>query len=77
MSRVFSISLNEITFAKLGELRKLYPDMSRNAMIGHIINVYHSGEVSTSEENQILISELQEQLSHFAKLLKKERTKKR
>jgi hypothetical protein len=41
MSRVFSISLNEVTFAKLGELRKLYPNMSRNGMIGHIINVTH------------------------------------
>ena len=41
LSRVFSISLNEVTFAKLGELRKLYPNMSRNGMIGHIINVTH------------------------------------
>ena len=42
MSRVFSISLNDLTFAKLGELQKRYPDMSRNAMINHIINVVHS-----------------------------------
>ena len=50
MSRVFSISLNDLTFAKLGELQKRYPDMSRNAMINHIINVVHSGEVSDMEE---------------------------
>jgi hypothetical protein len=50
MSRVFSISLNDLTFAKLGELQKKYPDMSRNAMINHIINVVHSGETNELEE---------------------------
>ena len=49
-SRIFSINLDDVTFAKLGELQKKYPDMSRNAMINHIINVVHSGEVSDMEE---------------------------
>ena len=49
MSRVFSISLNDLTFAKLGELQRKYPDMSRNAMINHIINVVHSGEFDELE----------------------------
>lgn len=43
-SRIFSINLDDLTFAKLGELQKKYPDKSRNAMIRHIINVVHSGE---------------------------------
>tara|TARA_Y100000361_G_C10844766_1_gene181353 strand:- start:117 stop:377 length:261 start_codon:yes stop_codon:yes gene_type:complete len=42
--RVFSISLDDLTFAKLGELQKKYPDKSRNAMIRHIIHVVHLGE---------------------------------
>ena len=52
MSRVFSISLNDLTFAKLGELQKKYPERSRNAMIRHIINVVHSGETNKLEEMQ-------------------------
>ncbi len=52
MSRVFSISLNEVTFAKLGDLQKRFPDMSRNAMIGHIINVVHSNETNDLEDMQ-------------------------
>ena len=43
-SRIFSINLDDVTFAKLGELQKKYPDKSRNAMIRHIINVVHSLE---------------------------------
>ena len=44
-SRIFSINLDDVTFAKLGELQKKYPDKSRNGMIRHIIHVVHSGEV--------------------------------
>ena len=47
--RVFSISLDDLTFAKLGELQKKYPDKSRNAMIRHIIHVAHSGEFDEME----------------------------
>ena len=43
-SRIFSINLDDVTFAKLGELQKKYPDKSRNGMIRHIIHVVHSGE---------------------------------
>ena len=62
MSRVFSISLNDLTFAKLGELQKKYPDMSRNAMINHIINVVHSGEFNKLEQ-------IEEQLKLYASIL--------
>ena len=48
-SRIFSINLDDLTFAKLGELLKKYPDKSRNAMIRHIINVTHSGEFDDFE----------------------------
>ena len=40
-SRIFSINLDDLTFAKLGELQKKYPEMSRNAMIRHIIHTVH------------------------------------
>ena len=49
-SRIFSINLDDVTFAKLGELQKKYPDKSRNGMIRHIINVVHSGEFTNSIE---------------------------
>ena len=49
-SRIFSINLDDLTFAKLGELQKKYPDKSRNAMIRHIIHVVHSGETNKLEE---------------------------
>ena len=62
MSRVFSISLNDLTFATLGELQKKYPDMSRNAMINHIINVVHSGEFNKLEQ-------IEEQLKLYASIL--------
>ena len=48
-SRIFSINLDDLTFAKLGELQKKYPEMSRNAMIRHIIHVVHSGEYDEME----------------------------
>ena len=52
-SRIFSINLDDLTFAKLGELQKKYPDKSRNAMIRHIINLVHSLEdVQTIEANE-------------------------
>ena len=40
-SRIFSINLDDVTFAKLGELQKKYPDLSRNGMIRHIIHTVH------------------------------------
>ena len=52
-SRIFSINLDDLTFAKLGELQKKYPDKSRNGMIRHIINLVHSLEdVQTIEANE-------------------------
>ena len=51
-SRIFSINLDDVTFAKLGELQKKYPDKSRNGMIRHIIHVVHSGETNKLEEMQ-------------------------
>ena len=51
-SRIFSINLDDVTFAKLGELQKKYPDMSRNGMIRHIIHVVHSGEFHNLEVMQ-------------------------
>ena len=49
-SRIFSINLDDVTFAKLGELQKRYPDLSRNGMIRHIIHIVHSGETNKLEE---------------------------
>jgi hypothetical protein len=49
-SRIFSINLDDVTFAKLGELQKKYPDLSRNGMIRHIIHVVHSGEFTDALE---------------------------
>ena len=43
-SRIFSINLDDVTFAKLEELKKSYPEFSRNGMIRHIINLVHSLE---------------------------------
>ena len=43
-SRIFSINLDDVTFAKLGELQKIYSDLSRNGMIRHIIHLAHSLE---------------------------------
>ena len=51
-SRIFSINLDDLTFAKLGELQKKYPDKSRNAMIRDIIHVVHSGEFQDMEHLQ-------------------------
>ena len=61
-SRIFSINLDDLTFAKLGELQKKYPDKSRNAMIRHIIHVVHSGEVDDLEETlQHLVTTIEKQ----------------
>ena len=67
MSRVFSISLNDLTFAKLGELQKKYPDMSRNAMINHIINVVHSGEFDTMEIKDIMLKQYEVYVALYQK----------
>ena len=63
-SRIFSINLDEVTFAKLGELQKKYPDKSRNAMIRHIIHVVHSGEHNKLEQ---ITKELELVMSILAK----------
>lgn len=68
-SRIFSINLDDLTFAKLGELQKKYPDKSRNAMIRHIINVVHSGEVEDFEEIRIhLIDTIEKQANKWKAL---------
>ena len=61
-SRIFSINLDDVTFAKLGELQKKYPDKSRNGMIRHIIHVVHSGEV---EDLSSTIEHLEKELKFF------------
>jgi len=43
-STVFSISLNKLDMAKLEDLQNKYPNLSRNAMIRHIINIVHTRE---------------------------------
>jgi hypothetical protein len=43
-STVFSISLNELDMAKLGELQKKFPELTRNGMIRRIISVMHLEE---------------------------------
>jgi len=61
-SRIFSINLDDVTFAKLGELQKKYPDMSRNGMIRHIIHVVHSGE---TEDLISIVEHLEKELKFF------------
>ena len=65
-SRIFSINLDEVTYAKLGELQKRYPDKSRNAMIRHIINVVHLGEdlarVEANERFRIYANKVMDKL---------------
>lgn len=51
-STVFSISLNELDMAKLGELQNKFPTKSRNGMIRHIIHLVHSGEFNKMTEMQ-------------------------
>jgi len=63
-SRIFSINLDDVTFAKLGELQKKYPDKSRNGMIRHIINLVHSlDDLSTIEAKE-------KQIKHFTEFVK-------
>ena len=64
-SRIFSINLDDVTFAKLGELQKRYPEMSRNGMIRHIINVMHSGEHLELEGQLNLIQALRWQIENL------------
>ena len=66
-SRIFSINLDDVTFAKLGELHKKYPDLSRNGMIRHIINVMHSGEYLEVEGQLDLIRALRAQIKGLRK----------
>lgn len=65
-SRIFSINLDDLTFAKLGELQKRYPDKSRNAMIRHIIHVVHLGEdlakVEANERFRIYANKVMDKL---------------
>ncbi len=64
-SRIFSINLDDVTFAKLGELQKIYPDKSRNGMIRHIIHVVHSGETLEMEGQLNLIQGLRWQIENL------------
>jgi hypothetical protein len=52
-SRIFSINLDDVTFAKLGELKKSYPTLSRNGMIRHIINEAHLLETEGVDDEGI------------------------
>ena len=68
-SRIFSINLDDVTFAKLGELKKKYPDMSRNGMIRHIIHVVHSGEVEDySKDRKHLVDIIETKIKQCKKL---------
>jgi len=62
--RVFSISLDDLTFAKLEELKKTYPELSRNGMIRHIINLVHSLDdlplIEAKEKQRKYLNELVE-----------------
>lgn len=62
-SRIFSINLDDVTFAKLGELKKRYPELSRNGMIRHIINLTHSGEHLDLEGQLDLVRALRAQIA--------------
>ena len=68
-SRIFSINLDELTFVKLGELQKKYPDRSRNAMIRHIIHVVHSGDIGDFEEDRKLLIDAIERQAKIRKKL--------
>jgi hypothetical protein len=61
--RVFSISLDDVTFAKLGDLKKRYPELSRNGMIRYIINLTHSGEYLDLEGQLDLVRALRAQIA--------------
>ena len=61
-SRIFSINLDDVTFAKLGELQKKYPDKSRNGMIRHIIHVVHPGETHELNTELLRVEALQIQI---------------
>ena len=68
-STVFSISLNELDMAKLGELQNNYPELSRNAMIRHIIKVVHAGEFRNIESLQNNNDYLKEQIKDLCKTI--------
>ena len=70
-SRIFSINLDDVTFAKLGELQKIYPDLSRNGMIRHIIHVVHSKEGLDNINWKARAEALQIQIDHYKKGLLK------
>jgi hypothetical protein len=66
-STVFSISLNALDMAKLGEIQKNYPNLSRNGAIRHIINLANSIEFDTREEHTEQIQYLENQVKDLAK----------
>ena len=66
-SRIFSINLDDVTFAKLGELQKKYPDKSRNGMIRHIIHVVHSGETHELNVELLRVEALREKIRRLEK----------
>tara|TARA_Y100000361_G_C11145154_1_gene337549 strand:- start:604 stop:858 length:255 start_codon:yes stop_codon:yes gene_type:complete len=71
-SRIFSINLDDVTFAKLGELHKKYPSKSRNAMIRHIIHVVHSGDVKDFEDLRLHLVDTIERQAKIRKKLESE-----
>lgn len=68
-SRIFSINLDDVTFAKLGELQNKYPDKSRNAIIRHIIHVVHSGEYDKTAQLEKDVEHLTEQIKDLCKTI--------
>jgi hypothetical protein len=60
-STVFSLSLNELDMAKLGELQKKFPELSRNGMVRRIIHVMHMDEdlqtKDAREKQRLLLKE--------------------
>jgi hypothetical protein len=64
-STVFSISLNELDMAKLGELQNKFPELSRNAMIRHIINVVHTRNTANEENMQLWIDSQQAYIKKY------------
>lgn len=66
-STVFSISLNALDMAKLGEIQKNYPHLSRNGAIRHIIDLANSVEFDSREEHTEQIKYLENQVTDLAR----------
>lgn len=66
-STVFSISLNELDMAKLGELQDMFPNLSRNGMIRRIINLAHLEELGNTEDVHETNKHLENQIKDLAR----------